>query len=159
MATSLMTSTLRQVIGGTCTRSIVAESGGRLTRRVSAGNNIAALFSSESGGNRKKTLAALTEEMDLHDKTVFVRVDLNVPMDKETGSISDDTRARAVVPTVSALRDHGAKVVLCSHYGRPKGQVVDDMRLAPVAERLCSLLDCTVKQCDDSIGEGVKAGM
>ena len=115
-------------------------------------------FSSTSGSNQKKTLAALTNEMNLHDKTVFVRVDLNVPMDKETGAISDDTRARAVIPTVTALKEQGAKVVLCSHYGRPKGQIVEDMRLGPVAERLSSLLDCPVKQCKDSIGEEVKAG-
>lgn len=103
----------------------------------------------------KKTVADLSES-DLAGKRVLVRADLNVPLD-DSGNITDDTRIRAALPTVQELISKKAKVVLCSHLGRPKGQVKDSLRLTPVANRLSELLGQTVIKCDDCIGDAVKA--
>ena len=101
----------------------------------------------------KKTVATLTEA-DVSGKRVLVRADFNVPLDDQ-GKITDDTRIRAALPTITALTDKGAKVVLCSHFGRPKGKVVEEMRLTPVAERLSELLGQAVVKCDDCVGSAV----
>lgn len=82
----------------------------------------------------KKTVAGLSES-DLAGKRVLVRADLNVPLD-DNGTITDDTRIRAALPTIQELIQKNAKVVLCSHLGRPKGQVKESLRLTPVANRL-----------------------
>ncbi|QJB27145.1 phosphoglycerate kinase [Limnospira fusiformis] len=100
----------------------------------------------------KKTVANLSAS-ELSGKKVLVRADFNVPLDN--GSISDDTRIRAALPTIQDLTSKGAKVILSSHFGRPQGQVVESMRLTPVAARLSELLGKTVKKCDDCIGEEV----
>ncbi|MGD1943964.1 MAG: phosphoglycerate kinase [Leptolyngbyaceae cyanobacterium] len=105
----------------------------------------------------KKTVATLTEA-DVSGKRVLVRADFNVPLDDQ-GQITDDTRIRAALPTITALTGKGAKVVLCSHFGRPKGKVVEEMRLTPVAERLSELLGQAVVKCDDCVGEGVAAAV
>ncbi|MEM9947230.1 MAG: phosphoglycerate kinase, partial [Cyanobacteria bacterium P01_D01_bin.36] len=105
----------------------------------------------------KKTVATLTEA-DVSGKRVLVRADFNVPLDDQ-GKITDDTRIRAALPTITALTGKGAKVVLCSHFGRPKGKVVEEMRLTPVAERLSELLGQAVIKCDDCVGEGVAAAV
>ena len=84
--------------------------------------------------------------VDVKGKTVLVRVDFNVPT--RNGVISDDSRIRAALPTLSLLRDGGAKVVVCSHFGRPKGQVVEDMRLGVVRERLSELLGTPVADAE-----------
>lgn len=102
----------------------------------------------------KKSIANLTEA-DLAGKRVFVRVDFNVPV--ENGSITDDTRIRAALPTIKDLLAKGAKVILGSHFGRPKGKVVEDMRLTPVGDRLSELLGQPVVKCDDCIGAEVVA--
>lgn len=104
----------------------------------------------------KKTIANLSEA-DLKGKRVLVRVDFNVPMDKSTGTITDDTRIRAALPTIKDLKQKGAKVVLCSHMGRPDGKPKDSLRLTPVAKRLSELLGETVVTCDDCIGDEVAA--
>ena len=106
----------------------------------------------------KKTLANLSAS-DLSGKRVLVRADFNVPLDN--GNITDDTRIRAALPTIEDLTSKGAKVILCSHFGRPKG-VSDKLRLTPVAARLSELLGKEVKKPSDCIGEevaGVVAAM
>lgn len=100
----------------------------------------------------KKTLANLSSS-DLSGKRALVRVDFNVPLD-EQGNITDDTRIRAALPTIQDLMQKQAKVILASHFGRPKG-VDDKLRLTPVAKRLSELLGQEVVKCDDCIGEEV----
>jgi phosphoglycerate kinase len=102
----------------------------------------------------KKTVANLSAS-DLSGKRVLVRADFNVPLD-ESGNITDDTRIRAALPTIQDLTSKGAKVILCSHFGRPKG-VDDKLRLTPVANRLSELLGSQVVKCDDCIGDEVVA--
>lgn len=88
---------------------------------------------------------------DLENKKVLVRVDFNVPV--QNGEISDDTRLRAALPTIEFLRENGAKTILLSHFGRPKGKFVPDMSLAPVAPALGALLNCKVDFAQDCKGE------
>lgn len=105
----------------------------------------------------KKTIANLSAS-DLEGKRVLVRVDFNVPLNKDL-SIADDTRIRAALPTIQDLIAKGAKVILCSHMGRPKGKVNDTMRLTPTAKRLSELLGQDVIMCDDCIGDSVKSAI
>ncbi|MBD0263788.1 MAG: phosphoglycerate kinase, partial [Tolypothrix sp. Co-bin9] len=102
----------------------------------------------------KKTLANLSAS-ELSGKRALVRVDFNVPLD-DSGNITDDTRIRAALPTIQDLTQKGAKVILVSHFGRPKG-VDDKLRLTPVAKRLSDLLGQEVVKTDDSIGDDVAA--
>jgi phosphoglycerate kinase len=90
-------------------------------------------------------------------RRVLVRCDFNVPL--EDGRIVEDLRIRAAVPTLSELLDGGASVVACSHLGRPKGQVVDRLRLAPVGTRLAEVLDRPVRALDEVTGPAVKAAV
>ncbi|MEH7416461.1 phosphoglycerate kinase [Neobacillus drentensis] len=99
----------------------------------------------------KKTL----KDIDVKGKRVFCRVDFNVPM--QDGQITDETRIRAAVPTIQYLVEQGAKVILASHFGRPKGQVVEEMRLTPVGVRLSEILGKEVKKADEAYGDSVKA--
>ncbi|GAB4822809.1 hypothetical protein N2152v2_009855 [Parachlorella kessleri] len=103
----------------------------------------------------KRSVSDLKPE-ELKGKTVFVRADLNVPQDKESLAITDDTRIRASLPTINLLLEKGAKVVLTSHLGRPKG-ADKKTSLAPVAERLSELLGQKVELAADSVGEEVAA--
>ncbi|MEA5463208.1 phosphoglycerate kinase [Leptothoe sp. PORK10 BA2] len=105
----------------------------------------------------KKSVTDLSAA-DLSGKRVLMRVDFNVPLDDQ-GAITDDTRIRAALPTIQALTSKGAKVILCSHFGRPDGKVVDSMRLTPVAVRLSELLGQDVIKCDDCIGDSVTAAL
>ena len=98
----------------------------------------------------KKTM----DDVNVKGKRVFVRVDFNVPL--EEGKITDETRIRAAIPTIEALVNAGAKVILASHLGRPKGEVNEDMRLTAVGERLSQLMNRPVKKLDESIGEAVE---
>jgi phosphoglycerate kinase len=100
----------------------------------------------------KKSIASLSAA-DLAGKRVLVRADFNVPVD-DAGNITDDTRIRAALPTIKDLTSKGAKVILSSHFGRPKG-VDEKLRLTPVAKRLSELLGQTVVKCDDCIGDVV----
>lgn len=104
----------------------------------------------------KKTVANLTAS-DLAGKRVLVRVDFNVPM--ENGQITDATRIKAALPTINLLTEKGAKVILCSHMGRPDGKVKDSLRLTPVAKSLSELLGQEVIKCDDCIGDDVTSAI
>ena len=100
---------------------------------------------------KKKTF----KDIDVAGKRVFVRVDFNVPQD-ETGKITDDTRIRAALPTINYLVKQNAKVILCSHLGRPKGVFNSKYSLAPVAARLSDLINLPVKMAEDVIGKSAK---
>jgi phosphoglycerate kinase len=102
----------------------------------------------------KKSIASLSSA-DLSGKRAFVRVDFNVPLD-DSGNITDDTRIRAALPTIQDLTQKGAKVILASHFGRPKG-IDEKLRLTPVSNRLSELLGQEVIKCDDCIGDEVAA--
>ncbi|MBO8173291.1 MAG: phosphoglycerate kinase [Bacillaceae bacterium] len=93
-------------------------------------------------------------DIDVKGKKVFCRVDFNVPL--HDGKIDDDTRIRAALPTIQNLVDRGARLILASHLGRPKGEVVDELRMDPVAERLSELLNKPVQKMDEAVGENVE---
>lgn len=99
---------------------------------------------------RKKTI----RDIDVKGKRVLVRVDFNVPQ-TDNGEIEDDSRIRACLPTIQYLQEKGARIILCSHLGRPKGKIVENLRLAIVAERLSSLLGKKVPCLTDCIGPEV----
>ncbi len=101
----------------------------------------------------KKTV----RDIDVKGKRVFCRVDFNVPM--QDGKVTDDTRIRAALPTIQYLSEQGAKVILASHLGRPKGKVVEEMRLTAVAERLSELLGKKVVKTDEAYGDAVKTAI
>ncbi|NMA11236.1 MAG: phosphoglycerate kinase [Methanomicrobiales archaeon] len=103
---------------------------------------------------RKKTV----REIDVRGKRMLVRADFNVPLDEE-GTIADDTRIRASLPTIRYLCEQGARVILCSHLDRPKGEIVERLRLALVANRLSELLDRPVAALRDCIGPEVESAV
>ncbi|MGL5032434.1 MAG: phosphoglycerate kinase [Microcystaceae cyanobacterium] len=110
----------------------------------------------------KQSIANLTPA-DLDGKRVLVRVDFNVPLD-DAGAITDDTRIRAALPTIQDLSSKGAKVILVSHFGRPKGEtlverVKDNLRLTPIAARLSKLLGKPVAKPNDCIGAEVETAI
>ena len=100
----------------------------------------------------KKTV----RDIDANGKKVLVRCDFNVPIDSETGKITDNRRIRAALPTIQYLLEHNARVILCSHLGRPKGEFNLKYSLKPVAEELSKLLNKDVKLAKDVIGESAK---
>ncbi len=95
-------------------------------------------------------------DVNVGGKRVLVRVDFNVPLDEKAGIISDDSRIRASLPTINYLVGYGAKVILCSHLGRPEGKIVESLRLAVVAHRLSQLLGKKVGVTRDCIGPVVE---
>ncbi|MBD3263661.1 MAG: phosphoglycerate kinase, partial [Candidatus Omnitrophica bacterium] len=96
------------------------------------------------------------KDIDLKGKSVLMRADFNVPLDKD-GGVSDDNRIKAALPTVKYIIGKGAKLILMSHLGRPKGEVKPELSLKPVGARLGDLLGKEVKVLSDCIGEAVKA--
>nr|WP_309100148.1 phosphoglycerate kinase [Fredinandcohnia onubensis] len=93
-------------------------------------------------------------DIDVKGKRVFCRVDFNVPM--QDGQVTDETRIRAALPTIEHLRKEGAKVILASHFGRPKGKAVDELRLDPVAKRLGEHLGIEVRKTNEAYGPEVE---
>jgi phosphoglycerate kinase len=109
-------------------------------------------------------------DIDVRGKRVLVRVDFNVPLTEASGSgepspgeagrvVADDTRIRAALPTIQYLLDKGATLTLCSHLGRPKGEVVDGLKMDPVARHLSELLGRPVTKLDDCVGPEVEAAV
>ncbi len=101
-------------------------------------------------------MAKLTvNELDLQGKHVLTRVDYNVPMAESDGAmvINDDTRIQATLVTLKAMIEKGAKIILCAHLGRPKGERVESMSLRPVAEKLSELINQPVAFCDQCVGD------
>jgi phosphoglycerate kinase len=96
------------------------------------------------------------EQLELQGKRVFVRVDFNVPIDKKTGAVKDDSRVRAALPTIRYAIGKKAKVILASHLGRPDGKVVPELSLENVGARLSQLLGQDVIFADDCVGDGVR---
>jgi len=101
----------------------------------------------------KKTV----RDIDVKGKRVLMRVDFNVPLDKVDRHVVDDSRIRAALPTIDYLRQQGARLILCSHLGRPDGKVVDALRLTPVARHLGELLGRPVETTDCCTGREVEA--
>lgn len=100
-------------------------------------------------------------DIDVQGKRVLVRVDFNVPLadaedSESTRVVTDDTRIRAALPTIEYLLDHDAALILCSHLGRPGGEVADKLKMDPVADRLSQLLERPVRKLDDCIGPEVE---
>jgi phosphoglycerate kinase len=100
----------------------------------------------------KKTI----RDIEVEGKRILVRVDFNVPLDIKTGAITDDSRIRAVLPTIKYLAEHKAKIILCSHLGRPDGKVVEGLRMAPIAKRLSQIAKLPVSTASDCIGADVE---
>jgi len=95
-------------------------------------------------------------DIEVTGKKVLVRVDFNVPVDPETGAIVDDSRIRAALPTIEYLIERNVRVILISHLGRPRGKVVDELRLTPVAQRLSQILGQQVGVAVNCIGPEVE---
>ena len=140
-----------------------------LSRKLAGGSTRAFLqqgfrrsFHASRPVGEKLTVTQLADRVDLKDQPVLVRVDLNVPLGSDEVTVTDDTRLRAVVPTTKFLLERGAKVVLCSHFGRPKGEVIEkgkNGRLNPVRDPLAELLGTTVNKVNDCIGEEAEQGV
>ncbi|HAJ56661.1 MAG TPA: phosphoglycerate kinase [Candidatus Omnitrophica bacterium] len=100
------------------------------------------------------------KDIQIKDKLVIMRVDFNVPLDKKTGVITDDTRITAALPTIEyILKNNPKKLILMTHLGRPDGQVKEELRLDPVAKRLQDLIKSPVKKLNDCVGSKVKAAI
>ena len=95
------------------------------------------------------------EDIRVDGRTVLVRVDYNVPFRPGTAEISDDSRIAASLPTLRYLRERGCRLIVCSHLGRPRGRVVEELRMAPVSTRLADLLGAPVRQLGDCVGPEV----
>jgi phosphoglycerate kinase len=119
-------------------------------------------FRSSTPAEYKKTIEQLAKQHPglLKNANVLVRVDFNVPLSKaDSTKITDDTRIVEALPTINFLANAGAKVILASHCGRPKGQVNEKMRMAPMAKRLSELIKKPVATVGDCIGPDVRCSL
>jgi phosphoglycerate kinase len=116
-----------------------------------AGN---AFFYNEIGKFKEGKMKYI-DQIEMKDKKVFLRVDFNVPMDK-SGNVTDDTRVRAHLPTINYALKKGAKLIIASHLGRPKGKRVEEMSLHPIVKILSDLLQRQVSFFDDCVGENIE---
>ena len=113
-------------------------------------------FTSSGVRRGKLGLEGLASKVDLGSSRVLIRLDLNVPLSKDDGvTITDDTRLRAVVPTMNFLKEQGAQVVVATHIGRPKGEPDAKFSVAPIVGRFSELLDTDVVKVDDCVGDDV----
>jgi phosphoglycerate kinase len=140
--------------------SLAASNLSRASRR-SASAAISSRFFHASGADLAKlNVEGLAEKVNLDGQNVLMRVDLNVPLSKEDDvTVTDDTRLRAIVPTAKFLLGKGANVILASHFGRPKGEIIEtgkNGRLNPVVPHLTNLLETEVKKVDDCMGSEVE---
>src|SRR3989442_14064954 len=94
------------------------------------------------------------KDLSLKSQRVFIRVDFNVPI--RDGRVEDDTRIRAAIPTINYATEHGARVILASHLGRPKGERVEKYSLYPVVEHLSNLIEKPVAFAEDCVGDAAK---
>lgn len=135
----------------------LAQSNGRVLSKIISSSS-RRFFRATPNRHAKMTLEQLAAAADLKDQRVLVRVDLNVPLDSND-AVTDDTRLRAVVPTVQFLLEQGAAVILCSHFGRPKGEIIEtgkNGRLTPVQKPLAELLGVPVHKVHDCVGPEVE---
>jgi len=126
-----------------------------LRRSSTASTAFQRSFHASSGCWEKLNVEGLAKKVDLDGKNVVVRVDLNVPLAKDNVTVTDDTRLRAIVPTTKFLLDKGANVILMSHFGRPKGEIIEtgkNGRLNPVVKPLEELLGMSITKVDTTIG-------
>lgn len=98
------------------------------------------------------------DDIDLHGKATFVRVDFNVPLDAD-GTVTDETRINAALPTIKELQAKGAKIILASHLGRPKGERISSMSLSPVAPILAEKLGTPILFLEDCVGEEIQSAV
>jgi phosphoglycerate kinase len=91
-------------------------------------------------------------DVEVYGKRVLVRVDFNVPLDSKTDAVTDDSRIKATIPTIEYLMDKGARIILCSHLGRPNGKVIENLRMKVVGQRLSQILRQEVALCGESVG-------
>ena len=126
---------------------------------LSIRNNISLLGKYTRG--YKKTVEQLASQHAgcFKNALTFVRVDFNVPLSKKDNSITDDTRIKEAIPTIKFLVDHGAKVLLSSHCGRPDGKVNAKLSLKPMAERLGKLMNLNVKTASDCVGSAASSAV
>ena len=110
-----------------------------------------------SGGCQVQRMKATIDDVKVQGKRVLVRVDFNVPM--KDGKIVDDRRIRAALPTLRALRERGARVIVVTHLGRPKGKVNPDFSTAPLAAHLSELLGAPVQMLPGLVGPEVEAAV
>lgn len=138
--------------------SIAASSLARASSRCSGHQRF---FHASPLSAAKLNVEGLAEKVNLEGQNVLMRVDLNVPLSKDDDcTVTDDTRLRAIVPTSKFLLEKGANVILCSHFGRPKGEIIEtgkNGRLNPVVPHLSKLLGVDVQKVDDCIGEDVES--